>query len=87
MYFPNYPERPLRYGDSGSQVETMQAAMNIILKKYPNHDVLAEDGYFGDETDIAVRRFQQHVGLKQDGIVGPYTWISIFAHANVIYES
>jgi len=87
MYFPNYPETPLKYGDSGSQVETMQAAMNVILTKYPTHDVLVEDGYFGNETDVAVRRFQQHVGLTEDGVVGRYTWISIFALANVIYES
>ncbi len=87
MFFPQHPEIPLRYGDSGSEVETMQAAMNVILTKYPTHDVLVEDGIFGNATDIAVRRFQQHVGLAQDGVVGRYTWISIFALANVIYES
>lgn len=87
MYFPEYPEIPLKYGDRGDKVETMQAAMNVILAKYPTHDVLVEDGYFGDETDTAVRHFQQHVGLNQDGVVGRYTWISIFALANVIYES
>ena len=87
MYFPDYPATPLKYGDSGAEVETMQAAMNVILTKYPTHDVLVEDGYFGESTDFAVRRFQQHVGLPQDGIVGVYTWISIFALANVIYES
>ena len=87
MYFPEYPETPLKYGDSGSNVEAMQAAMNVILAKYPTHDVLVEDGYFGNETDIAVRRLQQHVGLREDGVVGRYTWISIFAIANVIYES
>ena len=87
MYFPTYPAKPLQYGDSGAEVETMQAAMNVILAKYPTHDVLVEDGYFGDATDVAVRRFQQHVGLAQDGVVGAYTWISIFALANVIYEA
>lgn len=87
MYFPEYPEIPLKYGDSGDKVETMQAAMNVILTKYPTHDVLVEDGYFGNATDIAVRRFQQHVGLAEDGVVGRYTWISIFALANVIYEA
>ncbi|MBR6518693.1 MAG: peptidoglycan-binding protein [Oscillospiraceae bacterium] len=87
MFFPEYPAVPLKYGDSGNDVESMQAAMNVILAKYPTHDVLVEDGYFGNETDIAVRRFQQNVGLPQDGIVGEYTWISIFALANVIYES
>ena len=87
MFFPKYPAVPLKYGDRGNDVESMQAAMNVILAKYPTHDVLVEDGYFGNETDIAVRRFQQHVGLAEDGVVGRYTWISIFALANVIYES
>ena len=87
MYFPEYTEVPLKYGDSGPKVETMQAALNVIVAKYPTHDILVEDGYFGESTDYAVRRFQQHVGLQQDGVVGRYTWISIFALANVIYES
>ena len=87
MYFPDYPKNALKYGDSGSQVETMQAALNVIVAKYPTHEILVEDGYFGDATDYAVRRFQQHVGLPQDGVVGAYTWISIFAVANIIYEA
>ena len=87
MFFPAYPETPLKYGDSGPMVETMQAAMNVVLNKYPAHDVLAENGIFDNATDIAVRRFQQHVGLAEDGVVGSYTWISLFALANVIYES
>ena len=87
MFFPEYPAVPLKYGDRGNDVESMQAAMNVILAKYPTHDVLVEDGYFGNATDNAVRRFQQHVGLAQDGVVGAYTWISIFALANVVYEA
>lgn len=87
MYFPAYPPKALKYGDSGTEVEIMQAAMNVILAKYPTHDILVEDGYFGQATDTAVRRFQQHVGLAQDGVVGAYTWISIFALANIIYEA
>ena len=87
MFFPDYPETPLRYGDSGSMVETMQAAMNVVLNKYPTHDVLAENGVFDNATDVAVRRFQQHVGLAEDGVVGRYTWISLFALSNVISES
>ena len=86
MYFPNYPESPLKYGDKGPCIETMQAAMNVVLLKYPTHEVLEENGVFDHATDIAVRRFQQNVGLMADGIVGEYTWISIFALANIISE-
>ncbi len=86
MIFPDYPAVPLKYGDSGSDVEVMQAALNVVFAKYPVYENLVEDGVFGNETDNAVRRFQQHVGLGQDGIVGIYTWISIFALANVYAE-
>ena len=86
MYFPEYPEVPLRYGDTGIKVEQMQAALNVVFAKYPVYETLAEDGNFGNETDNAVRRFQQHVGLQEDGVAGRYTWISIFALANIITE-
>ena len=87
MYFPEYPEIPLKYGDSGTDVETMQAALNVVFTRYPVYENLVEDGNFGNETDNAVRRIQQHVGLEEDGVVGRYTWISIFALVNAITES
>ena len=37
------------------------------------------DGYFGRQTDAAVRSFQKSKGLKVDGIVGPQTWNEVFA--------
>lgn len=86
MIFPSHPAVPLKYGDSGSDVQVMQAALNVVFAKYPVYDILAEDGSFGNSTDNAVRRFQQHVGLAADGVVGRYTWISIFAVANIISE-
>ncbi len=35
------------------------------------------DGYFGLETEAAVKRFQERVGLDDDGIVGPFTWAAL----------
>ena len=86
MIFPNHPEPSIKYGDTGTEVETMQAALNVVFAKYPVYDYLEEDGVFGNKTDNAVRCFQQHVGLTQDGVVGRYTWIAIFALANVFAE-
>ncbi|WP_455242405.1 peptidoglycan-binding protein [Petrachloros mirabilis] len=35
---------------------------------------VAVDGYFGQETEVAVARFQRAHGLYPDGVVGPKTW-------------
>jgi transcriptional regulator with XRE-family HTH domain len=32
------------------------------------------DGRFGQDTEIAVKRFQDKKGLDVDGLVGPHTW-------------
>jgi hypothetical protein len=36
------------------------------------------DGLFGNQTEEAVRRFQQANDMKVDGIVGPRTWTALF---------
>jgi N-acetylmuramoyl-L-alanine amidase len=32
------------------------------------------DGVFRETTELAVRSFQQRLGLLADGLVGPITW-------------
>ena len=39
------------------------------------------DGDFGDETENAVRSFQESQNLTVDGIVGPNTWEALEASA------
>ncbi|EBP3213771.1 peptidoglycan-binding protein [Salmonella enterica] len=45
-----------------------------LLNKSAFISKLAEDGIFGRNTYHAVKIFQRHHGLNDDGIVGPETW-------------
>lgn len=68
----------LRKGDSGAEVKSLQ---NLLYKAgfcgcttYSGNNKKAfVDGKFGANTDAAVRRLQEAVGLKVDGIYGPKT--------------
>jgi len=65
--------RLFRKGSSGREVRDIQARLVSAGFLAVGGEELA-DGYFGDETDRAVRGFQQSKGLHADGIVGPDTW-------------
>ena len=43
------------------------------LLRARNHPV-AVDGIFGQNTEAALKAFQQEKGLPADGVVGPQTW-------------
>lgn len=60
---------PMMYGDD---VRELQTKLNQL-----GYNCGAADGYFGNNTDSAVRRFQSAKGLDVDGIVGPNTWGAI----------
>ncbi|WP_083883554.1 peptidoglycan-binding domain-containing protein [Spirulina subsalsa] len=68
---PNTPRitaNLLRQGDRNSQVRTLQEALQRAgVYNGPM------TGYFGNQTEAAVRRFQQQRGLPVDGIVGAQT--------------
>jgi peptidoglycan hydrolase-like protein with peptidoglycan-binding domain len=44
---------------------------------------LKDDGYFGPDTEKAVKRYQMSQDLKADGIVGPKTWGKITRYLDV----
>lgn len=66
----------LKKGSVGEQVKTLQAM--LVYKGYscgrhgPKKDGV--DGEFGDDTQLAVLRFQNKNGLERDGICGVRTW-------------
>ena len=65
----------LRRGSYGRDVLVVQRMINRIAQDYPAlSTVWPETGYFGAETEAAVRRFQEIFHLTVDGIVGKNTW-------------
>ena len=63
-------QRPtLRLGARSIQVAYLQTKL-----RDRGFDPGPIDGYFGNQTLSAVRRFQSARGLVVDGVVGPQTW-------------
>ena len=73
----SYPGSPLRRGDSGTSVATIQRQLNRIAKDYPFFGTVSVDGSFGASTETLVKRFQKQFNLTQDGVVGRATWYKI----------
>lgn len=72
------PSVPLREGDTGRDVETIQLKLNRISTNYPKiPKIPRQDGFFSKETTAAVKEFQRVFGLTDDGIVGRATWYKI----------
>ncbi|WP_406356403.1 peptidoglycan-binding protein [Streptomyces sp. NBC_00658] len=71
---PETPEEPedglptLGPGSRGQATRRLQEA--LAAAGFP----VGSDGYFGPQTQAAVRAFQSRNGLVADGIVGPATW-------------
>jgi peptidoglycan hydrolase-like protein with peptidoglycan-binding domain len=59
----------LRNGDKNSAVKQLQ---ELLTSK--GFDTNGIDGWFGDDTEKAVKAFQRAKGLDDDGVVGEDTW-------------
>jgi N-acetylmuramoyl-L-alanine amidase len=62
----------LRLGSQGDSVKELQS-MLVLLGYYPG----PVSGLYQENTQTAVRRFQEAAGITPDGIVGPATWSSL----------
>jgi eukaryotic-like serine/threonine-protein kinase len=60
----------LRQGSAGPQVQCLQERLNEVTT---GGTTLPEDGFYGEQTEAAVRAFQEANELAADGIVGPTT--------------
>lgn len=59
----SYPGVPLRQGSAGEDVRILQRQLNRISDNYPAIPKLLVDGFFGVETEAAVREFQRIFNL------------------------
>ena len=73
----SYPGSPLKQGDRGTSVFTLQRQLNRITKDYPFLGKLTVDGVFGSRMAATVRAFQKQFNLTADGVVGRQTWYKI----------
>ena len=71
------PGSPIRQGDSGTAVFTLQRQLNRITKDYPFLGKLTVDGVFGAKMTATVKAFQKQFNLTADGVVGRQTWYKI----------
>ncbi len=78
------PLFPLSVGSSSDKVRVLQLRLNRISNNYPSIPKIATiDGIFAEDTEAAVKKFQEIFGLLPDGIVGSATWYTI----NRIYNA
>lgn len=68
----------LRRGDRGNTVRNLQYFLSYVAEYETTVPTIAIDGIFGEETENAVRAFQQTYGLVPDGVVGALTWSTLY---------
>ena len=75
---PSAPPVTLAEGDTGRDVELIQRKLNRISGNFPGiPKINPADGFFGQSTTDAVKKFQEVFGLDVDGLVGRATWNEI----------
>jgi peptidoglycan hydrolase-like protein with peptidoglycan-binding domain len=72
-----YPGIILRIGSDNDSVLLLQQYINIIANVFPEVNSVDLTGYFGTQTDRAVRAIQNLSGLEANGVVAAITWDAI----------
>ncbi len=81
LLFPGYSITP---GMSNSDVRDLQTYLSVIGRNYRDIPEVPVTGYFGEQTENAVRTFQRLFGLEPNGVVGAPTWDAIAREYNFI---
>ena len=84
---PQSFSRVLRPGDTGIGVANIQYYLRVISNYYDTVPDVTVTGTFDEQTERAVRAFQQTYGLTVDGIVGRQTWNDMYRAYRGIIET
>ena len=72
------PTVPLRIGSANDEVLLVQTRLNRISANFPAiPKITPTNGIYNEQTEAAVRAFQEIFDLAPDGIVGRSTWYRI----------
>ncbi len=69
-----FPGLILRIGSDNDSVLLLQQYLNVIASVFPEVNSVELTGYFGTQTDRAVKSVQTLAGLEPNGVVGAITW-------------
>lgn len=72
-----YPGFFLTEGMRNQSVSDLQTYLSLISQNIPEIPSVSVTGYFGEQTENAVRQFQTAFSLPVSGAVGPATWATI----------
>jgi peptidoglycan hydrolase-like protein with peptidoglycan-binding domain len=72
-----YPGFLLRMGSDNDSVLLLQQYINVISQVYPEVNQVELTGYFGTQTNNAVKAIQSLSGLEANGVVGAITWEAV----------
>ena len=79
-----YPGYVLTPGMRNNDVLAFQNYLNLIGRTYRDIPEVPATGYYGSQTEEAVRVFQQLFGLPVSGFVGAPTWDAVSKEYNYI---
>ncbi len=79
-----YPGYVITPGMQNNDVRAFQTYLNLIGRTYRDIPEVPVTGYFGTETENAVRVFQERFGIPVTGVVGAPTWDAASRACNFI---
>ncbi len=81
-----YPGYFLTPGLRNEAVSDLQTYLSFISQNINEIPSVAITGYYGDQTENAVRTFQRLFGITESGSVGPVTWAQIAREYDALRE-